>query len=70
MTVGELRKKLEGLDDDIPVVTHGRDHSYNVVRSCGEEPAEGYEGKCYEFYGEEHMGPESTEILVFLVSAR
>ena len=65
MTVGQLKKKLEGLDSDIHIVTHGKDHSYNTVGFCGEINAEPYEGRLYEYYGSEHS---AIRIKVFLVS--
>lgn len=69
MTVGELKKKLEDVDDSTPVVTHGSDHSYNTVGFCGVTSAEGSKhGECFEFFNEENMSPGSTEILVFLIS--
>lgn len=69
MTVGKLREILKNLDPDMPVVTHGRDHSYNGIGFCGMVSAEGSKfGELYEFYGLDSMNEDSTEVLVFLIS--
>jgi hypothetical protein len=56
MTAGELKKKLELVDDDVVVVTHGSDHSYNTAGYCGPAPAE-LSRRCryYEWYGKEML---------------
>lgn len=33
LTVGELRKRIDGLDDDMPVVMPSQDHSYRELFS-------------------------------------
>lgn len=69
MTVGELRDILKDLDEHLPVVTHGYDHSYNGINFCGMISAEGSQhGELYEFFDEKNMQENSTEVLVFLVS--
>lgn len=33
MTIGELKRLIAELDDQMPVLISGRDHSYNTVRA-------------------------------------
>ncbi len=68
MTVKELRKALEGLDDNMLVVRPGYDHNYVPLRQG--DPIYAHDGgRCYlgEYQGidrEEDFGPRT---LVFLV---
>lgn len=69
MNVKQLKEKLEGLPDDVLVVTHGSDHSYNKVRYVGVCDAEDYRGDLFEYYSDEDMVDErSKKVKVFLVS--
>lgn len=71
MTVGELRKLLEGVEDEMPVVVpHDYyDMVYDAIGQCGVISAEGTnEGELQEFTQLDWMAEDSTEVLVFLIS--
>lgn len=70
MTVGGLKKMLEGLDDSMIVVTEGSDHSYNysdaVVTEawmCLDKPNRGH---LYEYYGAEYAGEGEGQVVKVL----
>lgn len=66
MTVGQLKKRLKDVDDDILVVRSGPDHSYfETYGTLGK--AESNEGGYYEYYGDEHMSEDSVVIDVFII---
>lgn len=73
MTAGELRKALEGVPDDRPVLRDGGfDHSYLPVTWGGEVTA-GYFQKMRhwcEWYGEDHASEGEESRHVFLLSAQ
>lgn len=64
LTVGELKKKLEKLPDDMVVLTGSRDHSYRSV-NAGEEIAL-YKDCYWGEYGDEPLerGEEIVKVLV------
>ena len=66
MTVGQLKKRLKDVDNDVLVVRSGHDHSYcETYGTLG--LAESNEGGYYEYYGDEHMGEDSVVIDVFII---
>lgn len=68
MNVGQLKERLEGVADDIEVVTPGGDHQYF---SCGGGPgfAECWDGCDYiEYFGDEHM-QDGEKVEVFIVGS-
>lgn len=58
MNVGELKKTLENVPDDVPVLTSGRDHSYREVSALVGSALLEDGGTWTEDYGEE-MTPEA-----------
>lgn len=67
LTVGKLRKILEGLDDDIPIMRGtGGDHNYLPLRGAQPESAElTTDQQVFEYYGEGTMfkGSQRIDIL-------
>lgn len=64
MTVGELRKRLEGMPDDMRVLTPAGEHALHEISACNEEhvarrmrPVRRYT----EYYGPQYM--EAGEVL-------
>lgn len=66
MTVGQLRDKLEDVDDDALVVMGGSDHSYVTV-SGSQGLAESNGGGYWEYYSEGDMVEDSVVIDVFVI---
>lgn len=56
MKVKDLKKKLEGLDDDAVVVVPGPDHSYRTRVYVYDTTASEEDGELYEDYGPEVSG--------------
>jgi hypothetical protein len=65
LTVGELRKLIEGVDDRVLVVVPASDHSYSRVVGCvGIAITDGYE--MYEDHGDEPE-PGCRRITVLII---
>lgn len=54
MNVGQLKKKLDLVDDNVVVVTSGFDHSYNKVFRADIEDSAKINNEYYETYGDEN----------------
>lgn len=69
-TVGALRKALEKLPDDTPVITPGGDHSYYLTSGHATTALVNRNGEWTEDYGEEDT-PEAEfgkRVKVFVVA--
>jgi hypothetical protein len=70
ITVGQLKKELEGVPDNVAIVTTGSDHSYNKVQSVSKEPAEidPRTKEMWEYYGEGNKNKKSNKVIdVFVI---
>ena len=74
MTVGQLRKRIEGVDDNIPVVLPAHDHGYYNASCAGMvRTAEKWHGstlKECEAFGEEydHLAQEERPEIIEVFS--
>jgi len=67
-TVADLKKALEGVDENLPLVHQSSDHSYRQVNWAYEVDAEDANGDYYEYFSEEHLiSRESKKARVFLI---
>lgn len=66
MTVRQLRKMIEAIDDDTLIVTPSHDHSYRLA-SVFEAEAEKVRGGFMEYHGEEYAEDESNPVIKVLV---
>ena len=70
MNVGQLRKALEGVDDDVLLVVPGSDHSYREAR-VQQDKAEVFEGGYLgEYFGEEYASEDRLSVKPVLVVGR
>jgi hypothetical protein len=65
ITVGQLKKNLDGVPDDVIVVTTGSDHSYNKVQSASQEPAEidPRTKEMWEYWDEGNKNKKSNKVI-------
>ena len=68
MNVGQLKKVIENVDDDVEILTSGSDHA---MISCFAEVhfVESLPGGCefFEYFGDEHMAEDSDKILALII---
>ena len=72
LTVGELKKLIAEVPDDLPVLREGSDHSYCTVDGASDlavgymKPESRWDPAWFEWYGEEHAneGEEKKYALV------
>ena len=69
MNVGDLRKRLEGVDENLLVVTPGGDHEYFEIRCVGLDRAESVDGYLGEHYEGYELDDDTKVIDVFVVDA-
>ena len=74
MNVKDLRKALEGLDDNVVVVVGAPDHEYREAGSAWDEDTfqaideEGYPEPQYLEHGDEPYGPFTQPVKVLVIS--
>jgi hypothetical protein len=61
-TVGDLRKKLEGVPDETPVLQYGFDHSLHPARFGVEAVEETIEQDFNQYWQDSHMREGSIKI--------
>lgn len=66
LTVGDLRRRLDGVDDDVIVVAPASDHSYRVIRMASEATAIkwGQSELCEDYDDELDSDQERISVLV------
>jgi hypothetical protein len=71
MTVGELKKALEGVRDDVQVVVPGSDHSYTKISDVNLTSAEvvrfSTSKALKEYYDKESMCDQSNTVIPVVV---
>ena len=70
MTVGQLRKALEGVADEVVVLTPGSDHSYNIVYQADDTTAAyDEESRSYfEWWSEEDADPGERPVRALVIT--
>lgn len=71
MKVGDLKRTLQGIADDVEVVTPGEDHSYSIVDGVSLTSAEVIrESGCRhlsEYYDKANMSDQTNQIVPVVV---
>lgn len=72
MTVGDLRKAMKDLPDNMPVLTPGHDHSFfpaaEAKAACVEFAPNSNGGDWFEYWDDNNMSEGSEKKQAFIVS--